>query len=159
VGSGVGADSADTPASGDVIDLPVYPGDIVILSTDGVLDNLFPHEMLSTVMEHAPPPPARKSLFPPSSASADTAEPPHADPQAVAQALADCALRVALDERRQSPFAVNAQDAGHIYRGGKIDDITCVVAVVVRAPVSVPTSPITPTTSPLPPPPPPPDRR
>lgn len=159
VGSGQGSDMVDTPQMGDVIDVAVYPGDVAVLSSDGILDNLFPHEILATVAEHTPKP---ASLFP-----AKSPAPP--DAARVAQALADFALDVALDERRQSPFAVNAQDAGHIYRGGKIDDITCVVAVVVPVGDSetetevvsgaidvapklhektMPTSPVTPSSSP-----------
>lgn len=54
-----------------------------------------------------------------------------ADPQALAQRLADLAQRVAMDERVASPFAVNAQEAGHLFLGGKMDDITVVAALVV----------------------------
>lgn len=152
LGNGVGQESMDTTQMGDVIDVVVQPGDLAILSSDGVLDNLFPHEILATVADHTPPPPPQASLFPRPPPPA-----PAPDPQALAQALAEYALAVAGDDRRQTPFAVNAQDAGHIYRGGKMDDITCVVALVVAAPrrppgdaATLPTSPVTPLRSPPP---------
>ena len=37
---------------------------------------------------------------------------------------------LAKDEVRRSPFTVNAATAGYAHVGGKLDDITCVVAVV-----------------------------
>ena len=37
---------------------------------------------------------------------------------------------LAKDEVRRSPFTVNAATAGFAHIGGKLDDITCVVAVV-----------------------------
>jgi hypothetical protein len=79
----------------------------------------------------------------------------HPDPSAVAQALADFALQVAMDDRRQTPFAVNAQDAGHVFRGGKLDDITVIAAYVKAVEIEKvatggpPSSPMTPAHSPL----------
>ena len=38
--------------------------------------------------------------------------------------------RLAKDEFRRSPFSVSAAQAGYAHIGGKLDDITAVVAVV-----------------------------
>lgn len=53
--------------------------------------------------------------------------------QTIAQALADAAVKVANDERGSSPFAVNACNAGHMFLGGKVDDITIISAIVMDA--------------------------
>lgn len=50
--------------------------------------------------------------------------------QRIADVLAQTAIKVANDERVLSPFAVNAREAGHLFLGGKVDDITIVVAIV-----------------------------
>lgn len=50
--------------------------------------------------------------------------------QRIADILAQTAIKVANDERVLSPFAVNAREAGHLFLGGKVDDITIVVAIV-----------------------------
>lgn len=52
--------------------------------------------------------------------------------QRIAEALADAAIKVANDKRCSCPFSVNARNAGHIFVGGKVDDITVLVAVVVE---------------------------
>ena len=41
-----------------------------------------------------------------------------------------CSLCRANDQEHQTPFAVGAQKEGYYYRGGKLDDITVVVAYV-----------------------------
>lgn len=50
----------------------------------------------------------------------------------IVKSLADAAIRVANDDRAKSPFAVNAQNAGHSFLGGKVDDITIIAAFVVE---------------------------
>lgn len=50
----------------------------------------------------------------------------------IVKSLADAAIRVANDDRARSPFAVNAQNAGHSFLGGKVDDITIIAAFVVE---------------------------
>lgn len=49
----------------------------------------------------------------------------------IVRSLADAAIRVANNDRARSPFAVNAQNAGHSFLGGKVDDITIIAAFVV----------------------------
>ncbi|KAI7871860.1 phosphatase 2C-like domain-containing protein [Spinellus fusiger] len=44
--------------------------------------------------------------------------------------LTDNARRLSLDPKRLSPWAQAAQAHGSHYRGGKVDDITCIVALV-----------------------------
>ncbi len=88
--------------------LDVKPGDLIILTSDGFIDNVFVEEMQSVL------------------AKVDTA-----DPAAVAKALTAQAHAYSLQKNRRSPFGANARLYGYHYQGGKQDDITVVVAVVV----------------------------
>ncbi|KAF2596836.1 hypothetical protein F2Q68_00012602 [Brassica cretica] len=58
---------------------------------------------------------------------------PGLDPKATAQKIADLARSRAVDQKRQSPFAAAAQEAGCRFYGGKLDDITAVVSYVTPA--------------------------
>jgi|TARA_B110000971_G_C19567151_1_gene301397 hypothetical protein len=49
---------------------------------------------------------------------------------AFATMLGERTQEFAKDEVRRSPFTVNAASSGYAHIGGKLDDITCVVAVV-----------------------------
>ncbi|KDD74012.1 hypothetical protein H632_c1652p0, partial [Helicosporidium sp. ATCC 50920] len=53
------------------------------------------------------------------------------EPRRAAQALAEFARTRAADPGHLSPFAYAAQQMGYRYFGGKMDDITVVVAYVV----------------------------
>ena len=90
----------------------VRQGDIVVAATDGLFDNVYPDEAASLV-----------------SASKERGE----NAQAVAVTLAQFARMRAADPTHLSPFAYGAQQLGYRYFGGKMDDITIVVAFVVAA--------------------------
>ncbi|CAL1376666.1 unnamed protein product [Linum trigynum] len=99
----------DLPSSGQVITVPVAPGDVVITGTDGLFDNLYTNE-ISAIIVHS----MRVGL----------------GPQEAAQKITALARERALDRSRQTPFSVAAQDAGFRYYGGKLDDITVVVSYI-----------------------------
>ncbi|KAG1222998.1 hypothetical protein G6F68_020473 [Rhizopus microsporus] len=48
----------------------------------------------------------------------------------LAKTLTEKARRLSLDPKRLSPWAKAAQAHGSNYRGGKVDDITCIVTLV-----------------------------
>lgn len=83
----------------------VKPGDMVILFTDGVSDNVFKEEIVSIVNEL------------------------QNNPQKIADKIAKMAKSLS-ESQRKSPFEVNARDAGMVFNGGKPDDISVVVGVV-----------------------------
>jgi len=87
----------------------VEPGDVVVLGTDGLFDNLFDADITEIV----------------STAGA------RAHPQDVAQRLARKAYDTSMSES-DTPFSVGARESGiarfKSYRGGKPDDIAVVVA-------------------------------
>ncbi|EFN54672.1 hypothetical protein CHLNCDRAFT_24539 [Chlorella variabilis] len=107
------ADSmSDTPQVARRFSVEVRQGDIVVAATDGLFDNVYPDEAASLV-----------------SASKERGE----NAQAVAVTLAQFARMRAADPTHLSPFAYGAQQLGYRYFGGKMDDITIVVAFVVAA--------------------------
>ncbi|KAL5219023.1 hypothetical protein ABZP36_019707 [Zizania latifolia] len=103
---------SDLPSSAQVFHFPVAHGDVIIVGTDGLFDNLYGNEISTVVVEAI-----RIGL----------------GPQATAQKIATLAQQKAMDRNRQSPFAAAAQEAGYRYIGGKLDDITVVVSYVTSA--------------------------
>ncbi|XP_073122319.1 uncharacterized protein [Henckelia pumila] len=86
--------------------------DVIILASDGLLDNLYDQEIALEVSKHL---------------AADS------KPKEIAEALAAKAQEVGKSATARSPFADNAHAAGYAgYTGGKLDDVTVVVSVVQR---------------------------
>ncbi|GJQ08676.1 hypothetical protein GpartN1_g467.t1 [Galdieria partita] len=103
----LGTDSNDTLHMGQKIDIPLRVGDILVLGTDGLFDNLFDEDIKLAV--------ERTKAFHPNDA---------------AMFLAKKALTCSLDTKRDGPFAVNSKKAGYLFLGGKADDITVLVCRV-----------------------------
>lgn len=96
--------------------LSMETGDIVLLMTDGVLDNIFDDELeelvSSSLTMHS-----RKNN-------------PKDVPNLVAQDVAFKARQLSENSMRESPFAIEARKHGLNYLGGKEDDITVVAAII-----------------------------
>ncbi|GLJ37371.1 hypothetical protein SUGI_0758350 [Cryptomeria japonica] len=104
----------------------IMEGDIVILGSDGLFDNVFDHEIESVISRYG-----------------------GSEPEFVkkaAHALADLASTHARDRTFESPYCLEARIQGHDipmwkkllgmkFTGGKLDDITVIVGMVVNAPV------------------------
>ena len=103
--------AGDSPADADVFRVALRAGDVVVAGTDGLFDNVFAEEAASMAC-----------------ASAAAGE----GPAAAAATLAAFARSRAADPLCASPFALAAQAMGYPYRGGKMDDITVVVAYVAE---------------------------
>lgn len=153
----VGTDSIDTVEVGAPIKFTLQQGDCIIMGTDGLWDNVFPKEVLQIVLSHgvgtarstttstdsSSSPRAESAEDSKSSASKEETdatsmvsdcaneERSGKNVQVIAEQLAEAACRVANDERGTSPFSVNARNAGHLFLGGKVDDITILVALVL----------------------------
>jgi protein phosphatase PTC7 len=87
------------------------PGDVIIAGTDGLLDNVYTQRAAKLVWD---------------------AKTRGATPGVAAQQLATFASARSRDPVYVSPFAKAALKAGFYYRGGKVDDITVVVAYVAE---------------------------
>ncbi|KAK3211405.1 hypothetical protein Dsin_016111 [Dipteronia sinensis] len=90
----------------------VQSGDIVVAGTDGLLDNMFPSEIEEILT---------KTL--------DRVD--HQTPEDLAWTIAEYALYNSFDRYSESPFSRAAHLAGKNRVGGKIDDITVVVAKII----------------------------
>ena len=94
--------------------MELHVGDTVVVGTDGFLDNVFDLEKAAAV-----------SVF---RGDGDNA-------QTVAERLADLARINAKLTEGDSPFAASTRAAGKAWSGGKMDDITVIVAQVQEAAV------------------------
>ncbi|GAB2274276.1 hypothetical protein Dimus_009042 [Dionaea muscipula] len=104
-----------------VTSIELMEGDMIVMGSDGLYDNVFDQEIISTVAEHS-----------------DVAE--------AAKALASLAKDHSTDSNFDSPYSLEARARGFdvpVWKkilggrvtGGKLDDITVIVARVVRCPI------------------------
>ncbi|WCJ44405.1 hypothetical protein M5689_025073 [Euphorbia peplus] len=104
LGSGSGM---ETPNLAHEEDIRVEDGDIVIVATDGLFDNVYHYEIERILDENEDD-----------------------DPDKLAQKIAEYALRNSKDKTYLSPFAKAAKTEGIKYDGGKYDDITVILAKI-----------------------------
>jgi protein phosphatase PTC7 len=97
----------ETPENGMRLRVPVLEGDLIILATDGLFDNVDEDVLLEIVR----------------------AEP---DLEAMTRQLVQKAYDLSLDRMRDSPFARLAKENDLMWGGGMPDDITIVAARVVK---------------------------
>ena len=106
LGNGCERDDVSSAIEGEVSG---ESGDIVVAATDGLLDNVFPSEIVEILNQ------------------ADGKQ----DPEQLAKSIAEAAHFNSLDMTCESPFAKAAMsEAGLDISGGKYDDITVVVGQI-----------------------------
>lgn len=106
---GCAGSQSDHPNVAMRFEVPVQPGDIIVVGTDGLFDNVFSDEIATIV----------------------TQVKDRNQPAAVAaKILCQYARFRAADKQYPSPFAYSAFQAGFPYLGGKMDDITVLVSIV-----------------------------
>lgn len=103
---------SDSPESADTFEFPVECGDVILVATDGVFDNV-PEPVLLAELRRA-------------GGAGDDA--PRL--QAVANSIAWMARNLSFDGFYMSPFAKSARQNGIDAIGGKPDDITVLLAIV-----------------------------
>jgi len=103
---------ADTADDCNTYPLHVQAGDLLLMYSDGLVDNLFEEEILSIV-------------------NASLQSPRKLKPCVLADALAQAAWKKSLDPAATVPFSRAASAQGMNFLGGKPDDITVVVAWVM----------------------------
>jgi serine/threonine protein phosphatase PrpC len=109
----LGTGSKDSPADAFYDEFKIQEGDIVIIGTDGLFDNVFDEDIIS--ITHTISSKARGVC----------------DPFKISTALLQKAREVAEDSRQgYSPFQEKAIEEGLYYHGGKMDDITILVGVI-----------------------------
>jgi len=121
---------ADTPSCAQSLSFDLIKGDVIVLATDGVFDNIFDEDLVKL---------CQMAMARPNPQGASRAE-------ALASDIAEAAAGKAKDPTYESPFSKEAFerekkmqtfsavlsmfDQSNPYTGGKLDDVTCVVATV-----------------------------
>eukprot|EP00831_Metopus_contortus_P045428 TRINITY_DN36405_c0_g1_i1.p1 TRINITY_DN36405_c0_g1~~TRINITY_DN36405_c0_g1_i1.p1 ORF type:complete len:255 (-),score=50.32 TRINITY_DN36405_c0_g1_i1:55-819(-) len=91
----------------------IQEGDLLILGSDGLFDNLFDDQLLETVQESGT----------------------KAHPMEISRKLLEKAYSESLDQECHSPFSKRAKQAMNLsYHGGKPDDITALAAWITKCP-------------------------
>jgi len=106
----LGSASEDTVAMGKNIRCQLKERDWIVLASDGLWDNVYEKDILRIVDE--------------------TIKEYGEDPNAIANNLAQEAIRKSSLEAYTSPFAAEAKKVGQDHRGGKLDDVTVLAAQV-----------------------------
>jgi len=106
------------PEQADLYTFQVQKGDLVVVGTDGLFDNLFQEDIIAVVAEWSKQH-GKNGLM---------EEEKRND---LAKMLVEAARNAARDNRRVSPFAQSARNMGFSYIGGKWDDVVVVVSFVL----------------------------
>lgn len=110
-----GSDRGQLPCEADIYEIEdLEDGDVLVLGTDGVFDNAFPNEIAQMVYGEENERTTPKTL----------------DPELLAKKIGQQVEILAMDAKRESPFSIESLSQGHNFLGGKLDDITVIVAVV-----------------------------
>ncbi|KAJ3323045.1 hypothetical protein HDV06_002491 [Boothiomyces sp. JEL0866] len=109
----LGTVSRDSPNDTQTFTIKIQEGDIVVLGSDGLFDNVFDEEIVDIIATHT-----HSNIQ-------------ISDPQLMADALLQKARAVAEDNRyATSPFQNRAIQEGFYYQGGKVDDMTVLVGII-----------------------------
>ncbi|KAH8792551.1 phosphatase 2C-like domain-containing protein [Hyaloscypha finlandica] len=125
----LGTNSPDTPRENAVMDkVEIEENDVVLAMSDGVIDNLWEHEIIENVVTSL-----RKWE---SGEGGEGLGNRHGGAgggmQFVAEELMKAAKVIATDPFAESPFMEHAVEEGLAMEGGKLDDISVVAALCVR---------------------------
>ncbi|KAI8820487.1 phosphatase 2C-like domain-containing protein [Fimicolochytrium jonesii] len=114
----LGTGSRDSPRDAQSFSVKIQEGDIVIMGSDGMFDNVFDEDVVDII---------RKVL----KKTGCTNHPSDVDPKKISDALLARAWEVAEDSRYgASPFQTRAIQEGLYFHGGKMDDVTVLTGVV-----------------------------
>lgn len=127
----LGTNSPDTPKTNAVMDkVEIEEDDVVIAMTDGVVDNLWEHEVVAQVVESMD---KWQGGVKNGASEKEPGDLTHADGMRfVAQELVNAARVIAEDPFAESPYMEKAIDEGLSIEGGKLDDISVVAAQCKR---------------------------
>ncbi|CBX95633.1 hypothetical protein LEMA_P027850.1 [Plenodomus lingam JN3] len=120
----LGTNSPDTPNENAIMDrIEIAEEDIVLAMTDGVVDNLWEHEVVENVLDSLEKWRGEN----------ETENQTYSDGMRfVAERLVNAARTIAQDPFAESPYMEKAVDEGLSIEGGKLDDISVVAAQCKR---------------------------
>jgi protein phosphatase PTC7 len=105
-------DSADKPEDCLFASIKVSTGDVIIMGSDGLWDNLFDRQIVALTLKH------RK-------------EPTTPNPAALAREMVSLAYTESRNKKAFTPYSFAASEwFDMVYNGGKPDDITIVAAFI-----------------------------
>ncbi|KAM0535906.1 hypothetical protein ACHAPP_003552, partial [Verticillium nonalfalfae] len=123
----LGTNSPDTPEKNAVMDkVEVRVGDVVLAMSDGVIDNMWEHEIVHSVRNSL----ERWENGEGGKVEGDRTDGANGGMKFAAEELVTAAKVVALDPFAESPFMEHAIEEGLASTGGKLDDISVVAALV-----------------------------
>ena len=134
----LGSGCEDTPDDSISSSLSVQVGDIVVIGTDGLLDNVSEHEIATVIGMHQKQNPNinanQTKQRNDRQAALDNAQQVHLQnlPD-LAREIAEFALACSRDPHRMTPFSLAAKRHRINHKGGKEDDITLIVAQIRQA--------------------------
>ncbi|KAI1121444.1 phosphatase 2C-like domain-containing protein [Nemania abortiva] len=125
----LGTNSPDTPDRNATVDtVDITEGDIVLAMSDGVIDNLWAHEIVDNVSQSV----QRWEAGEGGQACGDRTHGANGGMTFVAEELMKAARVIATDPFAESPFMEQAIEEGLASAGGKLDDISVVAALCRR---------------------------
>ncbi|KAI6783686.1 protein phosphatase 2C-like protein [Emericellopsis cladophorae] len=125
----LGTNSPDSPKDNAVMDqVDLEVGDVVLAMSDGVIDNLWEHEIVDTVLTSI----RKWESDTISKDKRDRTGGRNGGMRAAAQELVAAAKTIALDPYAESPFMEHAIEEGLASEGGKLDDISVVAALCIK---------------------------
>ncbi|KAF1832921.1 hypothetical protein BDW02DRAFT_599485 [Decorospora gaudefroyi] len=125
----LGTNSPDTPKTNAVMDrVEIREEDVVLAMTDGVVDNLWEHEIVENICQSM----AKWSRDDDGRDTKKQVQTYADGMRFVAQQLVDAAREIAQDPFAESPYMEKAIDEGLSIEGGKLDDISVVAALCKR---------------------------
>ncbi|KAL2122545.1 hypothetical protein VTJ04DRAFT_3000 [Mycothermus thermophilus] len=141
----LGTNSPDTPRGNAVVDeVPIREGDVVLAMSDGVIDNLWAHEIVAKVVEamerwekgEVPGRAGEVLRLEEEEESIKDGDGSESSKNGMMEFVADevmeAARVVAVDPFAESPFMEHAIEEGLASGGGKLDDISVVAAICRR---------------------------
>ncbi|KLP18882.1 uncharacterized protein LW94_3903 [Fusarium fujikuroi] len=126
----LGTNSPDTPTDNAVMDrVDLEVGDIVLAMSDGVIDNLWEHEIVARILKSIK---EWESGTHAEAHKGDRTGGRNGGMRIAAQDLMEAAREIAVDPFAESPFMEHAIEEGLASEGGKLDDISVVAALCVK---------------------------
>ncbi|KAE9976658.1 hypothetical protein BLS_001941 [Venturia inaequalis] len=123
----LGTNSPDTPETNAVMDrVEIEENDVILAMSDGVIDNLWDHEVLQSVVDAMHKWENGEAAIQQDKESAETS---YSDEMMfVAEEIVKAAKVIATDPFAESPYMEKAVEEGLSIEGGKMDDISVVAA-------------------------------
>ncbi|KAL8732687.1 MAG: hypothetical protein Q9166_002663 [cf. Caloplaca sp. 2 TL-2023] len=124
----LGTNSPDTPKANAVMDkIKIKEGDVVLAMSDGVVDNLWEHEVVQNVHDSM-----QRMGYGRRNDNGGSTKEAEGGMLDVAKELVKAARTIAEDPYAESPFMERAVEEGLAMEGGKLDDISVVAALCRR---------------------------